>query len=62
MRVDIDPAREDSRSPVAVPDQAVVRGTRAVLVDVLSNDLIRWGPCSLCSQAAAANPSQLKVA
>ncbi|MBK8729634.1 MAG: hypothetical protein IPM00_09775 [Tetrasphaera sp.] len=25
LRVDIDPAREDSRSPVAVPDQAVVR-------------------------------------
>ena len=62
LRVDIDPAREDSRSPVAVPDQAVVRGTGSVLVDVLSNDSDPLGSVLTVQSAAAANPSQLKVA
>ncbi len=38
IRVDVAPVAKDEQSPVAVPDQAVVRGTSPVLVDVLGND------------------------
>lgn len=62
LRVDIDPAKEDERSPVAVPDQATVRGTGSVLVDVLSNDSDPLGSILTVQSAAAANPSQVKVA
>ncbi len=62
LRVDIDPAKEDNRAPVAVPDKAVVRGTGSVLVDVLSNDSDPLGSILTVQSAAAANPSQLKVA
>jgi len=62
VRVDIDPVHEDSRSPIAVPDQAVVRGTGSVLVDVLSNDSDPLGSVLTVQSATAADPSQLKVA
>lgn len=62
LRVDIDPATEDNRSPVAVPDKATVRGTGSVLVDVLSNDSDPLGSILTVQSAAADNPSQLKVA
>lgn len=62
LRVDIEPAREDNRSPVAVPDQAVVRGTGSVLVDVLANDSDPLGSVLTVQSATAANPGELKVA
>lgn len=62
LRVDIDPASQDTRSPVAVPDKAVVRGTGSVLVDVLSNDSDPLGSILTVQSAAAADQSQLQAA
>ena len=62
LRVDIDPTKEDNRSPVAVPDKATVRGTGSVLVDVLSNDSDPLGSVLTVQGATASKPSELKVA
>ncbi len=62
LRVDIDPAQEDNRSPVAVPDKAVVRGAGSILVDVLSNDSDPLGSVLTVEGAAAAKPAELQAA
>lgn len=62
MRIDVDPVREDERSPVAMPDQASVRGTGSVLVDVLANDSDPLGSVLTVEQATPADPTQLQAA
>ena len=61
LRVDIDPAKEDQRQPVAVPDQATVRGTGSVLVDVLANDSDPLGSVLTVQSAEAKTANELKV-
>ncbi len=62
LRVDIDPANDAEKSPVAVPDKAVVRGGGSILVDVLSNDSDPLGSVLTVQSAVAAKSSELQAA
>lgn len=44
LRVDVDPAQEDNRSPVAVPDKAVVRGPGPSWSTFYPTTRTRWDP------------------
>ena len=60
IRVDIvDDLGDD---PVAMPDNAVVRGQAPILLDVLANDYDPAGGLLTVQTAAAANPEALEVA
>ena len=60
IRVDV--ANDVSDSPVAVPDQAAVHGTAAVLVDVLANDYDPAGGLLTVQAAEPGDPRQVQAA
>ncbi|MCL2736389.1 MAG: Ig-like domain-containing protein [Propionibacteriaceae bacterium] len=62
IRVDIRDPSDQGREPVAVPDQAVVRGQAPAMVDVLANDSDPQGKLLTVQTATPADPDALSVA
>lgn len=62
IRVDAAAATKRAPEPVAMPDTAAVRGSGAVLVDVLANDVDHAGSVLTVQSAQAAAPDQVQVA
>lgn len=57
----VDALRGEGQQPVAMPDQAAMRGRNPVLIDVLANDYDPGGNLLSVVAATAADPDQLQV-
>ncbi len=62
IRLDISAANPAGDAPVALPDQAVVRGRTPVLIDLLGNDFDPAGKVLTVQAATALDPDQMQVA
>jgi hypothetical protein len=62
IRVDVRNPERPPDAPVAMPDTALISGQKAVLVDVLRNDLDPAGGLLTVQRAVAKDPTQLDVA
>lgn len=60
IRVDV--VDKVSADPIAMPDQAVIRGDQAITVDVLANDSDPHGGLLTVQQVTPSDPKQLQVA
>ncbi|MCL2470265.1 MAG: Ig-like domain-containing protein [Propionibacteriaceae bacterium] len=61
IRVDVAAASDQSDQPIAVPDQAIVRGQSPALVDVLANDSDPQGKMLTVQTATPTDPDMLSV-
>ncbi|MCL2736390.1 MAG: Ig-like domain-containing protein [Propionibacteriaceae bacterium] len=62
IRVDVRDPADEGKEPIAVPDQAVVRGQSPVMVDVLANDSDPQGRLLTVQTATPADADALAVA
>ena len=62
IRVDVRNPQRPPDAPVAMPDTALISGQKAILVDVLRNDLDPAGGLLTVQGATAKDPTQLDVA